>query len=111
MKVQYTERVDVLHAPEAAKPFLGELGAKESSRDGVRYEIPVANNVRNRDGYRTAFARDIASLRSKGVIFEVVPNGEGALLIAKGEIDSKTHQKVKPNGKTPPPQSNKSKSA
>ncbi len=102
MKVQYTVRLDVLHAPEAAKLALADLGAIPVEKGSVKYEIPVKGAIRDRDGYRSAFMRDLQSLRSKGVIFDVVVTDEARKLIADGKIDAKTHVAIKPSANGQP---------
>jgi hypothetical protein len=96
MKVKYTERLDILFAPESATVALTDLGAIPSQRTGVKFEIPVQGAVRDRDGFRTAFQLALQGLRSKGVIFNVIPTPEARELIKAGKIDEKTHAAVKP---------------
>jgi hypothetical protein len=108
MKVKYTERIEVLFTPGAAVPLIQELGGIESQRPGVKYEIPVQGAVRDRDGFRTRFQLDLQSLRSKGVIFNVIPTPEAKQLISQGKIDPKTHAEVKPQEATKiPPKTQK----
>lgn len=111
MKLEYVTHVNVLFAPEKAMPKLADLQAIKTDNPEIPYRIAVAGAVRNRDGYRTAFKRDIESLRSVGCIFDLVLTDEAKKLIADGKINSKTHVDVKPLAPAPTVQMPKRKEA
>lgn len=86
VKLQHYERFDVLYCPPDVEAMLWALGGVASTRPGVKFEIPIETNVRNRENYRTALVRDLAAFRSKGAIIEGVLTQAGKDALDRGKV-------------------------
>lgn len=86
MKIQHYDRFDIMFAPAAAEELLKTLDAVPSSRLGVKFEIDVRSNPRFRDGFFTAFGKDVAALRSLGCVVDGVLSEAGKQALARGKI-------------------------
>lgn len=103
MKLQHVKRVEILYYPPELKDRIISLGAVESTRPNVKYEIDVESNVRNRDGYRTALLRDLMALKSDGAVLDVILTAEGQAALARGKkIDNRPEAQQDPNPSSTP---------
>jgi hypothetical protein len=77
LAVKYLDRIDITFLPTDAIQFATEIGAVKGSQPGVVYEIHLATNPRNKDGYRSKLDADVRKLRQMGAVLVGVPNKEG----------------------------------
>jgi hypothetical protein len=74
---KYLDRIDITFLPTDQIGFAESIGATKANRPGIVYEMHLAGNPRNKDGYRSKLDTDIRKLRQGGAVLDGIPNKEG----------------------------------